>query len=40
MMKEAARVEAKRVVVAEERGCRCGGMSFAGISTQCVHREV
>lgn len=26
MMKEAARVEAKRVVVAEERGWRCGGI--------------
>ena len=26
MMKDAARVEAKRVVVAEERGCRCGGI--------------
>lgn len=26
MMKEAARVEAKRVVVAEERGWRWGGM--------------
>lgn len=28
MMKEAARVEANRVVVAEERGCRCGGMAL------------
>ena len=31
MMKEAARVEAKRVVVAEERGWRCGGMSLADL---------
>lgn len=31
MMKEAARVEAKRVVVAEERGWRCGGI-LAGLS--------
>ncbi len=38
MMKEAARVEAKRVVVAEERGCRWGGMAI-WISRQCWHRR-
>lgn len=30
IMKDAARVDAKRVVVAEERGCRCGGI-FVGV---------
>jgi hypothetical protein len=36
MMKDAARVEAKRVVVAEERGWRCGGMSFISLLKRIV----